>query len=192
MSSRQLKLWYLAHPTELALGSHCGFSWTKACFQELTGSSFHSVEKGRSEMEQHSYKPSTIYKLRIPFLLRDWEGAPAACTRYQQVPAAPQDQQSSLGLLWQPHFWWGCRPVPAEPSDKVAVRAEAPRLSTAGFKCQSALKGWSFFTRGLLCVTQEGQCPHHSDMAPSQGQHQTPRKYRGEPRPPLWLSPHRP
>lgn len=190
MSSRQLKLWYLAHPTELALGSHCGFSWTKACFQELTGSSFHSVEKGRSEMEQHSYKPSTIYKLRIPFLLRDWEGAPAACTRYQQVPAAPQDQQSSLGLLWQPHFWWGCRPVPAEPSDKVLRELRLPdsplQDSSANLPWKvgaSSLEGcfvWPRKVSALTTLTWHPQRDSTKHQGNTEGNHD------------LWLSPHRP
>lgn len=176
-SGRQLKLWYVAHPNELALGSHSSFLWTEACISELTGSSFHSVEKGRSEMDQHSYKTSTIYKPSPQslssslFLLRDWGGVlllPLLGTRkYQQL-----HRTNKAVLVYcdscAGHFWWGCRSVPAEPSDKLAVRAEAPRLCAAGFKCQSTLKAWSFFTQGLLCVTQEAQCPHHSNMTPSQ------------------------
>lgn len=58
----------------------------------------------------------------------------------------------------------------------VTNPAEYKNPATAGFKCQSALKCCSFFTWGLLCVTQEAQCPHHSDTTPSQEQHQIPRE----------------
>lgn len=136
---RQLKLWFLAHPDELALGSHFFYGLRHA----FGACSLHGVEKARSETDQHSYKTSTIHKPSPQslssslLLLRDWGVLllPVLDTsKYQQLHRTNKAVlvccDSCAG-----HYWWGCRSVPAEPSDKVAVRAEAPRLSTAGFKC---------------------------------------------------------
>ena len=73
----------------------------------LAGSSFHNVEKGRGEMDHHSYKTRALYKpnpthsafLPVVFLLRDWEVhlLPVLVTsKYHQLHSICQDQRTSL------------------------------------------------------------------------------------------------
>lgn len=83
------------------------------------------------------------------------EGAPAACTGSQQVPPAPQhpSRPTNQSCLFYCDNCAGCvrsscRSCQPSHQPRGGPSAEAPGHSTAGFKCQNALKACSFSTQG--------------------------------------------
>lgn len=144
------------------------------------------------------YKPSPTHRPLVPvfFLLRDQEVLllPVLVpSKYHQLHSIHRDQRTSL-LFYCDNCAGcvrsGCGSCQPSHQTRGGPSAEAPGHSTAGFKCQNALKACSFSTQGpALCdpaISASPPLQRHNNLRSSTPYHG---KCRREPGPPLRPSP---